>query len=100
MKYRPNDKYDSVVLGTIAGFLLPAFAFFLYYFIRYRGMYFRAFIHYLYEGGTFLPIISLCVVPNLLIFFIFIWTNRDRSARGVLQATFVFALYVCIMKLI
>lgn len=62
-------------------------------------MYFPAFIRYLYGGDTFLPILSLCVVPNLLIFFTFIWTNRDKSARGVLLATIIYAMYVCIMKL-
>jgi len=100
VKYRIDDKYDSVALGTITGLFVPIIAFLLYYLIRYRGMYFPAFIRYLYDGGTFIPILSLCVVPNLLVFFIFIWTDRDRSARGVLQATFVFAIYVCIMKLI
>ena len=99
MKLLGKDKYDSVILGTVLGLLAPTIAFFIYYMIRYRGMYFPAYLHYLYAGGTFLPILSLCVTPNLLIFFIFIWTKRDKSARGVLQATFAFALYVGIMKL-
>lgn len=100
MKHSGKDKYDSVLFGTILGFLTPTVAFFIYYFIRYWGMYFPAYIHYLYEGETLVPIISLCTVPNLLVFFIFIWTNRDKSARGVLLATIVFALYVCVMKLL
>jgi hypothetical protein len=99
MKYIGKAKYDSVTLGTILGLLTPTVTFIIYYLIRYRGMYFPAYIHYLNSGGLFLPILSLCVVPNLLLFFIFIWTKRDKSARGVLQATFVFAIYVCIMKL-
>jgi hypothetical protein len=100
MKYLGNSKYDSIVLGTLLGLFTPLVVFMLYYFVRYKGMYFPAYLHYLNEGGTFLPILSLCVVPNLLTFFIFIWTKRDKSARGVLQATFVFAIYVCIMKMI
>lgn len=99
MKFTGKDKYDSVILGTLLGFLVPAIAFMAYYIIRYRGMNFLVYIHYLNLGETFLPILSLCVTPNLLTFFIFIWTKRDKSARGVLQATFVFAIFVCIMKL-
>jgi len=100
MKYLGNSKYDSIVLGTVLGLFTPVVVFMIYYLVRYRGMYFPAYLHYLSEGGTFLPILSLCVVPNLLTFFIFIWTKRDKSARGVLQATFVFAIYICIMKMI
>lgn len=99
MKPSGKDRYDSIIIGTVLGILVPAIAFFAYYLVRYKGMYFPAYIRYLYTGGTFLPILSLCVTPNLLVFFIFIWTKRDKSARGVLQATFAFALYVGIMKL-
>lgn len=63
-------------------------------------MYFPSYLRYLNGGGTFLPILSLCVIPNLLTFFIFIWTKRDKSAKGVLMATFAFAIYVGIMKMI
>ncbi len=99
MKYLGKPKYDSVILGTVIGLLLPSLTFLGYYLIKYRAMSLPAFLHYLTAGEIFLPILSLCVVPNLLIFFIFIWTKRDKSARGVLQATFIYAIYVCIMKL-
>ena len=101
MKYLPKPKYDSVLLGTVLGLLAPMLVFITYYLIVCRGMYLPAFLHYLGNGELFIPIISLCCfVSNLLLFFIFIWTKRDKSARGVLQATFVYAIYVCIMKLI
>lgn len=99
MKYLGKSTYDSVILGTSLGLGVPIIAFMSYYFIRYTGMYFPAFIRYLNAGKLFLPILSLCVIPNLLTFFIFIWTKRDKSAKGVLGATFVFAIYVCIMKM-
>jgi len=100
MKYLGKTKYDSVILGTVLGLLLPLVIFMSYYLIAYHGMNLLSFFHYLGTGEIFLPIISLCATSNLLLFFIFIWTNRDKSARGVLQATFVYAIYVCIMKLI
>jgi len=99
MKYLGKQKYDSIVLGTVLGLLAPMTVFIIYYLVGYRGMRLFSFIHYLTVGEIFLPILSLCVTINLLIFFIFIWTKRDKSARGVLQATFVYAIYVCIMKL-
>lgn len=101
MKYLPTQKYDSVILGTVLGLLAPMVVLLIYYLIAYHGMNPAAFYHYLTNGEIFVPVISLCCfVSNLLLFFIFIWTKRDKSARGVLQATFVYAIYVCIMKLI
>lgn len=101
MKYLGKTKFDSVILGTVLGLLAPLLVFVIYYLVAYRGMNLPAFLHYLGNGEMFLPLISLyCAGSNLLLFFIFIWTNRDKSARGVLQATFVYAIYVCIMKLI
>jgi hypothetical protein len=100
MKYLGKSKYDSVLLGTLLGLFTPVILFMGYYLIRYRGMYFPAYIRYLNAGENFLPILSLCVTPNLLTFFIFIWTKRDKSAKGVLAATIVYASFVCIMKMI
>ena len=101
MKYLGKTKYDSVALGAVIGLFGPMLLFIVYYLIAYHGMRFVSFFHYLINGEIFIPIISLsCAGSNLLMFFIFIWTKRDKSARGVLMATFVYAIYVCIMKLI
>jgi hypothetical protein len=100
MKYLGKSTYDSVWLGALLGMLVPIVLFMSYYLIRYHGMYFPAYIRYLTAGENFIPIVSLCVTPNLLTFFTFIWTKRDKSSKGVLGATIVYALYVCIMKMI
>ncbi len=100
MKYLPKTKYDSITLGTIVGLVAPLLVFIIYYLIAYHGMRLQSFFNYLHNGEIFIPIISLCATINLLLFFICIWTDRDKSARGVLQATFIYAIYVCIMKLI
>jgi hypothetical protein len=101
MKYIGKAKYDSIILGTVIGIFAPLVVFVIYYLIMYHGMNLNAFFHYLTTGEIFIPVISLCCFcANLPLFFVFIWTNRDKSARGVLQATFVYAIYVCIMKLI
>ena len=48
--------------------------------------------------GVHFKLISICVFPNLLAFFIFIWTNYLKSARGVLLATFIYAFIIFIGK--
>jgi len=95
-----KPKYDSVRLGVILGLVSPLFTLMVYYLIYYRQMRLSNFFDYLNSGNIFIPVLSLCVVTNLLVFFIFIWTKKDKSARGVLTATVIYAIYVAIMKIL
>jgi hypothetical protein len=45
-------------------------------------------------------LISLSAIPNLLLFFLFIWTNRNLSARGVIFSTLLLAFIMLILKII
>ena len=56
------------------------------------------FIQYLIQRGKLSAVISLVILPDLLVFFIFIWLNYLYSARGVLAATLIYALLVVITK--
>ena len=93
-------KFDSVVFGAIVGLLSPPITFTIYYFIMHRFVPIVSYIKYLRGGDIFVATLSLCVVPNLLIFFTFIWTDRDKSSKGVVFATILYAFYVAIMKMI
>jgi hypothetical protein len=48
--------------------------------------------------GLLSKLLSLSAIPNLLLFFVFIWTNRPFSARGVIFATLVVALVMLVLK--
>ena len=50
--------------------------------------------------GMLSKVISLSAIPNLLLFFIYIWTNRNFSARGVIFATFLLAFVMLILKFV
>ncbi len=83
-------------LGLISGFVAPIIIFLIILAINwseYTAMTERGVLQ---ESGIrfdlFLKIGSICIIPNLLIFFHFIRKNALYSARGVLTATFVFAL--------
>jgi len=45
-------------------------------------------------------VVSLTAIPNLLLFFFFIWTNRNFSARGVIFATLLLAFVMLILKFV
>lgn len=92
-------KYDRLLPGLIAGIVLPAFAFLVSWLIlsdNSIGEYFHQFRVMNRLSG----IISLTALPNLLLFFIFIWLNMYRAARGVITATFILAFVMLIVKFI
>ena len=45
-------------------------------------------------------VMSLCVLANAIPFFIFIKSNREKLAQGILMTTIVFALLITLDKLL
>ena len=93
-----NNKYDSVKLGALLGFIAPLLAFLSYYLINYKYMGWSKFFKYLALAKTSSSIVSLCVLTDLALFFIFIRKEKYLSSRGVLLATFVCAGVVCYLR--
>ena len=90
---------DSLWIGLVIGLFSPSLPLFIFYLIKYTHISFGDFFSKILMGYNILtPVISLCVITNLLVFFIFVWTNRNHSARGVLLATFMYAGYVVYQK--
>ena len=87
-------------LGLLLGLAVPVIVFTLIYIIKFNAISIKKFIELLNQKAVFTQILSLCVLPNLLVFFIFIWTNKLLSARGVLIATFVVTVIILLLKLI
>jgi len=90
-------RMDSMALGLIAGLVLPMITLLLMWVIRYEGELLE-FLSSFQKIGALSKLISLSVIPNLLLFFIFIWTNRTFSARGVIFATLVVAMVMLVLK--
>jgi hypothetical protein len=91
------EEYNKLLYGLILGILVPAITFFITWKITYDGSiidYFRSFRQMERLAG----LVSLSTIPDLLLFFIFIWLNMYRSARGVIFATFILAFLMLILK--
>ena len=94
------EKYNNVRIGLVFGIIGPMLGFLVIYAVAFRGMSFSEYTELLAYNKKLSSIISLSVIPNLLLFFIFIWLNYLYSARGVLASTILFALVVVITKFI
>jgi len=90
MKYSLNNLY----LGLISGLLIPVIALLIFYLSTYNNQSFIEYLNHLISINIVTQLVSLCVVPNLLLFFIFIWTNKLYSARGVLFSTIIYTIIV------
>jgi mannitol-specific phosphotransferase system IIBC component len=95
---KSRDTLNNFTLGLILGILAPIVTMLIVYFSRFTQYVFTELIDYLIDTQVFTKIVSLCVIPNLILFFVFIWLNYLYSARGVLMATFIFAIFVFVTK--
>lgn len=95
-----KQKLNSVSIGVLTGVFVPLIAVILFYFFTSKSVSVKEYIHFLILKNVYTNIISLCVIPNLLAFFIFIWLDFLSSARGVLVATFGFAFIVLGLKVL
>lgn len=92
-------KLDKLEVGLILGFLLPALAFIVTWAII-SEVSIGEYINQFKQLGRVSSLISLSTIPNLLLFFIFIWLNKYRAARGVVFATLVLAMIMLIVKFV
>ena len=95
-----KDKFDKPWFGFSCGLAAPLITLFGFYLVRYsRHISFQKFYQEILLANNILtPSVSLCVISNLLVFFIFIWTNRNLSAKGVLLSTIIYGAFVMYQK--
>jgi hypothetical protein len=92
-----NQRFDSLATGLIVGLILPVVSLMAFWIIRFDGS-LGQFLATFQGMGMLSKVLSLSVLPNLLLFFIFIWTRRNFSARGVIFATLLVAFVMLILK--
>lgn len=88
----------DVIIGFIIGLLANIFGVAIYIFLFSE----EGFIDSIKSASNFNfigKLVSLGAILNLIIFFVFIKTNQDHKARGVLLATLMAAIIVIINKI-
>jgi hypothetical protein len=93
-----NIDWDKLWIGLVIGLLAPVMAFTIYYLVNYHYMKISGFIKYLATGDIYTPLISLCVLSNLLPFYLFINKEKYLGTKGVLASTFIWAGIIIFLK--
>ena len=93
-----RSKINNIRIGLLLGILAPVITMLIIYLVQFSGYGFQELIDILVSKRAFTKIVSLCVIPNLALFFFFLNKNYFYSARGVLLSTVLFAAFVFITK--
>jgi hypothetical protein len=92
------EKYDNLLTGIISGFVFPIIIGLVVYLFTAHGISLISYIERIKGANIVTHAITLCVFPNVFIFLLFNRFDMLHAARGVLAATFVWALIVFAFK--
>ncbi|MFP4556637.1 MAG: hypothetical protein ACLFNU_07185 [Bacteroidales bacterium] len=92
-------KLDNTLLGAAIGIIAPSITFLIILTSIYPHEFADESLRNMWLYMAAPSVLSIAAIPNLAFFFLFIYTNRLKSARGVLGATILFAITVFIIKL-
>jgi hypothetical protein len=93
-------KFDSVGLGIILGIFLPGIIYLVFYYVKVNDVRYTLFSDYTLLSSILPLLLSHCVLPNIILFFIFNSLDKMLSAKGVVIATVIMAVGVFGVKLI
>jgi hypothetical protein len=91
---------DSLFLGIPAGLVGPVVGVLVFYFVNFSNSEFASFFRMAAEQNLLSPLLSLCAVINLGIFFLFIRINHLHSARGIILSTFLYGIVIIGLKFV
>jgi hypothetical protein len=97
-----RNKKDSVVnnlfLGLSFGIVIPFLTLIFVNADWQRNISFLNFLSKIYQQKALAGLLSLCVLPNLLIFYLFLRKDHYKTVKGIVMATALFAIAVFLLK--
>jgi len=94
-----RKSFDSMLVGVIPGIIIPLIAVYFVFLLHSHGAgSFEIYMKSVIKQQVLPKVLSLSLLANLLVFFPFIWTNRNKSARGVILATMIYGVVILSLK--
>jgi len=93
-----SRRWNKFWIGLVLGIILPLAVFFLVYYIGYSRTPFGEFLEYAIMIQALPKILCLCVLPNLIIFHLFLNREFGYATRGIFAATLLCALGIVVIK--
>lgn len=98
MQRRRTNRFDNVGIGFLIGFIVPVIVFFVVYLIGKSEISVSEYIKSLKQLNVLVKLGSLCVFLNSAIFMGFIKLKFEKTARGILGATILYAFVILISR--
>ena len=95
-----SEKFDNVLTGVIAGFVLPFIVGTIIFMFSSGNQSLHAYLLKIAGSNIITHSVTLCVFPNIIIFLIFNQFDMLRATRGVLAITIMWAVIVFALKLL
>lgn len=95
-------KQDKLSLGILLGLLAPVVALFIYYLVTFmpRDQSLSDFFTMLKQNHHLLPkLISICLLANGVVFYLYTRKRRDTTARGIFLVTMLYAIVILLLKI-
>jgi hypothetical protein len=95
----PKTKLNNFILGIIAGLFLPFLSLLMYWLWSFKFINFiPQFFKFLLMGRVLSAVLSLCLIPNLGMFFLFINKEYYKTTRGIILSTLLYGFAIVAIK--
>lgn len=98
MQRRRTNKFDNVGIGFFIGFVLPVIVFFIAYLVGNNNVTLAEYTYGLMKLNQLIKLGSLCVFVNSAAFMGILQLKFEKTARGILGATIIYAFVVLITQ--
>jgi hypothetical protein len=89
-----NKYSDHILTGFIIGILTPAIAFSIFSLVNYPDRTIIDGIIFYKKGSVLTHVISLSVIANLIVFYPFLNSKKEKTAKGIIGGSFVYVFIV------
>ena len=94
-----KSKFNKLSIGLVSGILIPIISILIFYFVnKYRFGSFERFVRHFVVYHLTSHLVSLSVIPNMAVFYLFIKKNFLYSAKGVVLATLIYGVVIVILR--
>jgi hypothetical protein len=95
--------FDKLLWGFVPALILPAISVFVLFELQkgqMNSMSFEYYITYVFKYKLISKVLSVTLISNLAVFFLFLQTERYRAVRGVLTATVLYCLVILLFMFV
>lgn len=96
-------KRDSLRLGLVLGLLGPILGLVIIYFFKedFSSLSFTEYLDFFFNTNRLITSIgSLSLLVNVVLFTIYINTQRDQTAKGIFLVTLIYGIGILILKIL